>query len=141
MSYAYGDVSYSYKVRINLSSFLEAILSQIDGSDDYELDGDTLIITGTSNNRAKSDYTPATLYDPPEYECDFIEDTIESLNFEQIVVDACNTFKESLMNDDKSISDCELDAESFDFEADEDYGPDPDEAYDKWRDSQLDANL
>lgn len=138
MGYTHGTIHYKYNLKIDLSSFIESILEQIDGVDDYEFDGDTLEIYGTTSNSAKSYYASATMYDPPEYDLEFTEGTIEELNVEQIVIDACNKFRDFLINGDKSISECELDEKNFNFEPDEDYGPDPDMAYEEWRDRQED---
>lgn len=119
MGYTYGDIQYDYEIKIDLSSFIESILERIDGWNDYEFDGDTLRIYGSTSNRGKSYYAPATRYDPAEYDMEFTEATIDESNFEQIVVDACNTFKESIIKGDKSISSCEIDDKSFVFEDDD----------------------
>ena len=139
MGYAYGDIQYDYKIRIDLSSFIEAILEQIEGWEDYEIDGDTLVISGSTSNRGKSYYSPATMYDPPEYDLEFTEYTVNEWDFELIVVNACDKFKEYLVknnfvNGGKSISECKLDEDHFEFEPDE---PDENDAYDRYRDRQL----
>lgn len=136
MGYTYGEMSYKYNLEIDLSYLVELILEQIEGADDCEFDGDTLMIYGSTSNRAKAYYSPPTLYDPPEYDMEFTEATIDELDFEKIVMDACSKYKDFIANRNP-ISKCELDEKSFSFEPDEDYGPDPDRAYDEWKDRQL----
>lgn len=138
MGYTHGDISYKYNIKIDLSSFIDAILEQIDGWNDYEFDGDKLEIYGSTSNRGKSYYSPATLYDPPEYDTEFIESTIDELDLKKVVMNACTKCKDYFVNG-KPICRCKLDEDSFEFEPDVDYGPDPDQAYDEWRDRQLEG--
>ena len=133
MGWTYGKMHYNYKIKINFEKLMESIADKFDGAEDWYFDGDELIITGGSVNKAKSYYAPATRWEPAEYEEEFTEDTLEDANIDQLVIDALNETKEQLMSSDKSIGEFEFDEDSFEFEADE-YEPDPDAKYEAWRD-------
>lgn len=123
--------SYKYKVKIDLCGILDAIIDNLPGDlDDWDFDGENVVIYMSDRALADIWHCRQTLYEPEEYEIDlksYIEDDVD-VNKE--VLDALHGIKQIATETD-------VDYESI--EVDENYGPDPDRAYDEWRDRQMEG--
>ena len=122
-----GRVKYSYEVKIDIMDLVNAIADKLPGDNDWELEDTEIVITGTANCMASSWYCRATLESPEEYDIELL-DSINDLDINKIVT-------ETLKGENDIKINCEIDEDSIEGD---DYEPDPDEAYEKWRDSQWD---
>ena len=133
--YSYGDLHYDYKITIDIEGLVETILDKIGVSgEDWFLDDTNIVIEGSDKCRYKHWHCDATRLDPPEDETEMI-DSLVDVNIEMAVIDAINDYKTDLLcKQKKLIADVDIDESSFEYEVDE---PDPDRAYDEWRDRML----
>ena len=121
--------SYKYEVKIDITNIIDRIIDNLPGDlDEYDIDGD--VITIGMSDRALADvwHCRQTLYDPEEYEVELKSCVEDDVDVKKEIKNALNTI------DDVDVE-LEIDYESI--EIDEDYGPDPDRAYEEWRDRQL----
>jgi hypothetical protein len=120
--------AYDYKVTINMTNIVDEIIRRLPGTEtsDWELCGEELIIYMNDDAIADCWYCPATLESPEENEVDLINSVDE--------VDVDGSILEALHGIEKVDCDCEIDYESIEIE---EYEPDPDRAYDEWRDRQF----
>lgn len=132
--YSYGNLRYQYKINIDLEDLIDKILAKIGvEGEDWYLDDTSLVIEGWDKCRYKHWHCDATRYEPSEDETE-IFDSLDDKDIEQAVSDAMMEFKEYIAH--KYISTVDIDEESFEYEPDE---PDPDRAYDEWKDRQLEG--
>ena len=123
--------SYKYEVRIDLYEIVDEIINSLPGNlDDWDFDGDNIVIQMSDRALADIWHCRQTLYEPEEYE-------IELKSYVDDDVDVNKEVLEALHGISKIETSVEVDYESI--EIDEDYGPDPDRAYDEWRDRQLEG--
>lgn len=131
-NYGYGDLHYDYKIKIDLEDLVDKIMAKIGvEGEEWYFDDTSLLIEGTDKCRYKHWHCDATRYEPSEDETELIG-SLDEKNIEAAVSDAIMEFKETLST--KYISEVDIDEESYEYEPDE---PDPDRAYDEWRDRQL----
>lgn len=112
MSEKRGMCTYPWEMKIDLDALAEYLVkkSGMDGYiKEYDLDGDTIIVRGEGTCRYVSDYTPATRYDPPEYDEQLIGSN-EDIRSE-IFVDAIHSITE---DDFRVWVDCDF--ENADYE-------------------------
>lgn len=132
--YTTGKLKYSYKIKIDLEQLMESIVGKLGIEfDEYYLEDDALIIAGTEECGYKHWHCSATLESPAEDETDLI-DSVAEKDIEQAVIDGTEEFRQWLIDSHKYISECEIDENSYEDLYDE---PDEDDAYDRWRDEQL----
>ena len=122
--------SYKYKVTINLMDIVDRIIDNLPGNEDedWEIDGEYLKIYMSDRALADVWHCRQTLYEPEEYEVELKACVEDDVDVKKEIKNALNTI------DDVDVE-LEIDYESI--EIDEDYGPDPDRAYEEWRDRQL----
>lgn len=132
-NYSYGDLRYKYKINIDLEDLIDKILSKIGvEGEDWYLDDTSLVIEGWDRCRYKHWHCDATRYEPSEDETEMF-DSLSDKDIEQAVTDAMTEFKEYIAH--KPISTVDIDEKSFEYDPDE---PDPDAAYERWRDREFD---
>lgn len=133
--YSYGNLNYKYKIKIDLEDLVDKILAKIGvENEEWYFDDTYLHIEGWDKCRYKHWHCDATRYEPSEDETELIG-SLDDKDIELAVSDALVEFKETVSS--KYISEVEIDDESFEYEEDE---PDPDRAYDEWRDRQLEGD-
>lgn len=139
MSETTGTVTQKFRINVDINKLTECIVDNIlhqintdkDISsvdlDEYYLEDDSLVITGTYDTDFKSYYSPATMYEPAEEDMQRFyigEDGVGLLDTlpEDIrkLIDVSNVEED---DDDADYKYCEPD--------------DNDRAYDEWRDRQL----
>ena len=119
--------TYNYEVKIDISDLIDRITDNLPGDmDEYDFDGDVLTIGMSDSALADVWYCRQTLYDPEEYEVE-LKKSVEDVNVEKEIIKAM----QSIDNMDVEL---EIDYDSIDIEPSE---PDPDRAYDEWRDRQF----
>lgn len=132
-SYSYGNLNYKYKIKIDLEDLVDKIMAKIGvEGEDWYFDDTSLFIEGWDKCSYKHWHCNATRYEPSEDETEMF-DSLDDKDIEQAVSDAMMEFKEYIAH--KPISKVDIDEESFEYEPDE---PDPDVAYDRWRDREFD---
>ena len=132
-NYSYGDLRYEYKINIDLEDLIDKILAKIGvEGEDWYLDDTSLVIEGSDRCRYKHWHCDATRYEPSEDETEMF-DSLSDKDIEQAVTDAMTEFKEYIAH--KPISTVDIDEKSFEYDPDE---PDPDAAYERWRDREFD---
>lgn len=131
-NYSYGNAYYDYKLTISIEDLVTSIMDNLNiKGDDWELDDTNIIIYGSGKCRYKHWHCDASQYDPSEDETELIG-TIDESNLDEAILDALEQFKEAVKT--KNIYEIDIDEKSIDCEPDE---PDPDVAYDRWKDSLL----
>ena len=134
-NYSYGDLRYEYKINIDLEGLIDKILAKIGlEGEDWYLDDTSLVIEGWDKCRYKHWHCDATRYEPSEDETELF-DSLNDKDIEAAMSEAITEFKETLSQ--RCISTVDINEESFEYEPDE---PDPDRAYDEWRDRQLEGD-
>ena len=125
--------SYKYKVTINLMDIVDKIIDNLPGDEDDEWEVDGEYLTLYMSDRALADvwFCRQTLYEPEEYEVELKACVDDDVDVHKEIIKALHGIE-------KVHCECEVDMESI--EIDEDYGPDPDRAYDEWRDRQLEGD-
>ena len=123
--------SYNYTLSLDMTSIVDAIIGNLPGDeyDDWEFDGEYLKIYMSDRALADIWYCRQTLESPEEYEVE-LKSSVDDVDIDQEIVKA-------LRKIEKVDVECEADYESI--EIDEDYGSDPDRAYDEWKDRQLEG--
>ncbi len=130
--YSYGNVHYDYKLSIDISDLVAVIMDKLGAKDeDWELDDTNIVIYGSDKCRYKHWHCDATYYEPAEDETELL-DTINEKDIDNAILNALDYFKEIIKT--KSIYEIDIDEDNLEYELDE---PDPDAAYDKWKDSLL----
>lgn len=130
--YSYGDAHYNYRLTINIEDLVTAIMDHLDiKGEDWELDDTNIIIEGSDKCRYKHWHCDATYYEPSEDETELIG-TMDEKDLDNAILDALEQFKETVKT--KAIYEVDIDEDSIDCAPDE---PDPDAAYDRWKDSFL----
>lgn len=133
--YSYGDLHYDFELKIDLGVLIDKFISKLGvDCDEYWMDDNELTITGTGKCRFKHWHCNATYYDPPEDETELI-DSLYDKDIEKALSEALDEYKEHIASN--CVSDVTIDEEPYEYEADE---PDPDRAYDEWRDRQLEGD-
>ena len=123
--------SYRYSIRINLEKIINSIIDNLPGDlDEWELEGEGVTIQMTDRGLADIWYCRQTWESPEEYEIELKACVEDDVDVTKEVKRALNTI------DDVDVE-LEIDYESIDVEPDE--GPDPDRAYDEWKDRQLEG--
>ncbi len=132
--YTTGRLKYQYKIKIDLGKLMECIADKLGFEyDEYYFEDDKMVIAGTEECGFKNWSCSATLESPAEDETDLI-DSVAEKDIEQAVIDGTEEFRQWLIDSHKYISECEIDEDSYEDLYDE---PDEDDAYDRWRDEQL----
>ena len=114
------DVTYGYEVAVDMSGLVDEIISRLPGENqDWEFDGERLIIRQKHDTYAEVWSEPATLEEPEEYDCE-LKDSIEDFNVEKAVLEGIH-----------AVTGIGVDTETDDqgdweFEK---IGPDPDRDY------------
>lgn len=118
---------YRYTVRLDLEPIISEIIRRLPGDEDeWEIDGDELNIYMTDRAMADVWHCRQTLESPEENEIDLKRAADE--------VDINGAIIEALHSIDKLTCAFEIDEESIVLDENE---PDPDRAYDEWRDRQF----
>ena len=130
-----GWLKYNYKIQIDLEKLMESIVDKLGIEyDEYYLEDNKMVIEGTEECGYKNWYCRATLECPEEDETDLI-DSVADKDVEQAVIDGMEELKKWLSEPNHFISECAIDEDSYEDLYDE---PDEDDdAYDRWRDEQL----
>lgn len=140
MSETTGTVTQKFRITLDIEKLTECIVDNIlhqiscdkDISsvdlDEYYFDGDSLEITGTYDTDFKSYYSPATRYEPAE-------EDMQRFYIGEDGVGLLDTLPEDIRKliDIYNVEEEEDDAEYKDYVSE----PDPDIAYDAWKDRQL----
>ena len=129
-SVSYGTARQTFKINVDISDIIETVLGEVEKLiaeaikeqiknselDREEYDEETLVATfvGVYNTRFKYEYTPATLYDPPE---EYTELNFEGLDFFAIE-NYVNEHLPSLLKDTIGIT-LEENEDDIEFEEDE----------------------
>ena len=126
----YSSCTYDYTVKIKLTDIVDEIISRLPGEENvWEVADETLVIYMSDTSRAEEWHCNATLESPEEYELE-LQDSVEDVNVEKVIIEALHSI-ETVEND------CEIDYDSIEIEETE---PDPDRAYDEWKDRQFEDN-
>jgi len=117
------NVTYGYEVAIDMTGIVEMIIDQLPGeNEDWEFDGERLIITQKNEGDAEVYSQEATYMEPADYGCTLI-DNLDDFNVEKAVLDGIKAVNEKCIRAEIEIDDqSEWDTE--------DIGPDPDQDYD-----------
>lgn len=140
MSETTGTVTQKFRINVDIAKLTEYIVDNIlyqisvdkDISsvdlDEYIADGDTLEIIGTYDTDFKSYYSPATRWEPAE-------EDMQRFYIGNDGVGLLDTLPEDIRKliDIYNVEEEEDDAEYKDFMSE----PDENDAYDQWRDRQL----
>lgn len=138
MSECTGTVTQKFRITLDIEKLTEYIvdniLSQINSDkdissvdlDEYYTDGGSLEITGTYDTDFKSYYSPATRWEPAE-------EDMQRFYIGEDGVGLLDTLPEDIRKL-IDVSNVEEDEDDADYKCD---GPDENDAYDEWRDRQL----
>lgn len=135
-----GTVTQKFRITLDIEKLTEYVIDNIlhqintdkDISsvdlDEYYLEDDSLVITGTYDTDFKSYYSPATRYEPAE-------EDMQRFYIGEDGVGLLDTLPEDIRKliDISKVEEDEDDADYKDYVSE----PDPDIAYDAWRDRQL----
>ena len=139
MSETTGTVTQKFRITLDIEKLTEYvidnILNQINTDkdissvdlDEYYLEDDSLVITGTYDTDFKSYYSPATRYEPAE-------EDMQRFYIGEDGVGLLDTLPEDIRKL-IDISKVEEDEDDADYKCDE--SDEYDRAYDEWRDRQL----
>ena len=139
MSETTGTVTQKFRINVDINKLTECIVDNIlhqintdkDISsvdlDEYYLEDDSLVITGTYDTDFKSYYSPATRYEPAE-------EDMQRFYIGEDGVGLLDTLPEDIRKL-IDISKVEEDEDDADYKCDE--SDEYDRAYDEWRDRQL----
>ena len=134
-----GTVTQKFRINVDINKLTECIVDNIlhqintdkDISsvdlDEYYLEDDSLVITGTYDTDFKSYYSPATRYEPAE-------EDMQRFYIGEDGVGLLDTLPEDIRKL-IDISKVEEDEDDADYKCDE--SDEYDRAYDEWRDRQL----
>ncbi len=139
MSETTGTVTQKFRINVDINKLTECIVDNIlhqintdkDISsvdlDEYYLEDDSLVITGTYDTDFKSYYSPATRYEPAE-------EDMQRFYIGEDGVGLLDTLPEDIRKL-IDVSNVEEDEDDADYKCDE--SDEYDRAYDEWRDRQL----
>lgn len=131
MAWSKTAVTYGYKVEISFESIIDKICENIiDQPDDWEFDGEKLVIRGSIHTGANIWSCRATMESPAEWDAE-LNTNIEDEDIQGIVVDMLNNIKRNEIAVDVEMDD------SSDWDYD-DESDDDNDAYDRWRDAYYD---
>ena len=127
MAWSKGNVTYGYKVEIDLNKLIDRIIDGLKGQDvDVDYDGGYVTIRMEHETSANVWHCAQTLESPAEWDVELV-DSIADVNVQSIVEDAVHSMKYEELKTRVEIED----SGEWIWEEDE---PDYDRAYDEWRD-------
>lgn len=141
MSETTGTVTQKFRITLDIAKLTECIVDNIlhqinidkDISsvdlDEYYLEDDSLVITGTYDTDFKSYYSPATRYEPAE-------EDMQRFYIGEDGVGLLDTLPEDIRKL-IDVSNVEEDEDDADYKCDE--SDEYDRAYDEWRDRQFEG--
>ena len=132
MSWSSSSVTYGYTVTLSMEDIVNAIISKLVGdNDEWEFDGDNLIIYQKDRTCCRVWHCNATLEDPEEYEVE-LGKSIDDVDVTGEILDALHRLKREDINVWTEIDE----EEKWEFP---EYDPyDDNDAYDRWRDAYYD---
>ena len=132
MSWSSSNVTYGYTVTLSMENIVNAIIEKLVGdNDEWEIDGDNLVIYQKDKTCCRVWYCKATREDPEEYEVE-LGKSIDDVDVEGVILEALHGLKR------EDISVCTEIDEEDEWEY-PDYDPyDDNDAYDKARDAYYD---
>ena len=132
MSWSNSSVTYGYTVTLNMENIVNAIIEKLaGGNDEWELDGDNLIIYQKDKTCCRVWYCKATREDPEEYEVE-LGKSIDDVDVAGEILNALHGLK----REDISVW-TEIDEQDeWEFPDDDYYDNYADYAYDRWKDAR-----
>ena len=127
--------TYPYTLSLDMTKIADAIIERLPG-DEYEwwVEDDKLIIKMSDRATADIWYSPQTYYEPEEYDIELIN-SVDDVDVYTKIVDGIRSVLDAEEVKDKLDYVCEIDIDNI--EVDEPPEPDPDRAYDEWKDRQF----
>ena len=124
--------TYDYTVKIDLTPIVDEIIRRLPGDEgnDWEVEGDELIIYMSDTGMAEEWYCRETRESPAEYDLE-LQNSVDEVDIDKAIIEALHSVKNS-----DGLINCEIDYDSIEVDYPDPYD-DGDRAYDAWKDRQF----